>query len=313
MIETKYLGINASDVNFAAGKYLPGVKPPFTAGFEATGIVVAIGSKVQRIAVGTAVVVSHYGAFAEYLVVPARQVVVVRSPSPEYLTLLVSGVTASISLEKVGELKAKEVVLVTAAAGATGLFAVQLAKLAGAHVVATVGSDSKREYLKSLGVDRVINYKTENLNSVLKAEYPQGVDVVYESVGGDIFEICVNNLAQHGRLIIIGSISGYKDGSSWSAPSSSAAPPKKGLPLSNKLLVRSASLRGFFLNHYAPLVKPHVAKLVHLIDAGKLKAVVDESGEFVGLSSVCDALDHLYQGKNIGKVYVKMPTQRNAL
>lgn len=100
---------------------------------------------------------------------------------------------------------------VTAAAGATGLFAVQLAKLAGNHVIATCSSDDKAEVLKKLGCDRVINYKKENLHTTLKKEYPKGIDIVYESVGGDTFTTCVRNLAQFGRLIIIGAISQYQE------------------------------------------------------------------------------------------------------
>jgi hypothetical protein len=100
-----------------------------------------------------------------------------------------------------------ETVLVTAAAGGTGMFAVQLAKLAGNHVVATCSSPAKVELLKRLGADRVVDYKVESLKAVLRKEYPKGVDLVYESVGGDMFRTAVGALADKGRLVIIGMMS----------------------------------------------------------------------------------------------------------
>lgn len=98
------------------------------------------------------------------------------------MPLFVSGLTASIALEEVGEMPQTGggcTVLVTAAAGATGQMAVQLAKAAGHTVIGTTSSDSKGDHLKSLGVDRVVNYKSEDLHSVLKKEFPSGVDIVY--------------------------------------------------------------------------------------------------------------------------------------
>jgi NADPH-dependent curcumin reductase CurA len=86
----------------------------------------------------------------------------------------------------------------------TGLFAVQLAKLSGAHVIGTCSADDKGLILTRLGCDRVVNYKKESLEQVLRKEYPKGVDVVYESVGGEFFDVAVRNLATKGRLIIIG-------------------------------------------------------------------------------------------------------------
>merc|ERR1719410_1924622 len=123
--------------------------------------------------------------------------------SAKMLPLMISGLTASIALEEVGEMRHGETVLVTAAAGATGQFAVQLAKLAGNHVIGTCSTKAKVDYLKSLGCDRVINYKQENVYEVLKNEYPNGINLVFESVGGKMFSDCLNNLAVKGRIIVI--------------------------------------------------------------------------------------------------------------
>jgi NADPH:quinone reductase-like Zn-dependent oxidoreductase len=189
LVRNCFAGINASDVNYTAGKYRPGVKPPFDTGFEAVAEVVAVGPGVTAYRQGDAVAVTSFGTFAEYQVVKAATVFPLPDASPKYLPLIVSGLTASIALEQVGQLQAGETVLVTAAAGATGAIAVQLAALAGCTVIGTVGSDEKVAGLKALGCSRVINYNKEDLGSVLAAEYPRGIDVVYESVGGAQYEV----------------------------------------------------------------------------------------------------------------------------
>lgn len=116
--------------------------------------------------VGQPVATLTYGGFSEYATEKARFVVPVQAPTPEVVAFLTSGLTASIGLEQAA-LKQGETALVTAAAGGTGLFAVQLAKLAGLHVIGTCGSEEKADMLRGLGVDRVVNYKREDLKQVL--------------------------------------------------------------------------------------------------------------------------------------------------
>ena len=158
---------------------------------------------------------------------------------------------------------------------------------------------------------------------VLRAEYPLGVDLIYESVGGALFSTAVNALAVKGRLVIIGMMASYQDG--WE---------KSMYPgLSEKLLWKSASLNGeerrgahfcqgrgpnplsahpllvpagFFLLHYAQHFSRHLKKLVALVDAGKLRVSVD-SRRFVGLEAVPDAIDRLLGGQSVGKVTVQIP------
>ena len=159
------------------------------------------------------------------MTLPADRVIPLPSTDASMLPLMTSGLTASIALEEIGQIKSGETLLVTAAAGATGSFAVQLGKIHGMHVIGTCSSDEKAEYLRSIGCDRPINYKKEDLFDVLRSEYPKGINVVYESVGGETFMTCVNNLSVGGRLIIIGSISGYETGSSWAKSDSAASTP----------------------------------------------------------------------------------------
>ncbi|XP_048218994.1 prostaglandin reductase 3 isoform X2 [Perognathus longimembris pacificus] len=303
--QLKFVGINASDINYSAGRYDPSVKPPFDIGFEGLGEVVALGlSASASYTVGQTVAYLAPGSFAEYTVVPARAATPVPSLKPEYLALLVSGTTAYISLEELGALSQGKKVLVTAAAGGTGQFAVQLAKRAKCHVIGTCSSAEKSAFLSSLGCDRPINYKTEPVGSVLKSEYPEGVDVVYESVGGAMFDLAVNALATKGRLIIIGFISGYQS-------LSGLAPVRAGtLPV--QLLRKSASLHGFFLNHYLSKYRGAMERLLELYEGGELVCQVDRGdlcpeGRFVGLDAAFRAVDHMYTGRNTGKIVLELP------
>ena len=302
LVRTRYAGINASDINWTAGRYIPGLQPPFDTGFEGLGQVVEAGKDCKGFKVGDPVLYMHSGSFSEYLTLPFRRATLLPRDDPAYLSLLVSGCTASIALEKVGEVKKGDKVLVTAAAGGTGQFAVQLAKLAGCHVIGTCSTDKKAEFLRGLGCDRPVNYKKENLKSVLKEEYPRGVDVVYEGVGGDIFNTCVKNLATKGRLVTIGFIESYQSSNFSARPT---------LPLHRILISKSASIRGFFLNDYVTDMPSHISRLCQLYEQGQLKAEVDmgekvSGGPFRGLEAVYDAVEYIYTGLSRGKVVVEV-------
>ncbi|XP_068093171.1 prostaglandin reductase 3 isoform X2 [Hyperolius riggenbachi] len=300
-----FVGINASDINFSSGRYDTSVKPPFDIGFEGIGEVVALGlSASKNFAVGQPVAYVQSGSFAEYTVVPAVTAIPVPSVTPEFLTFLVSGTTAYISLKEFGHLSEGKKVLVTAAAGGTGQFAVQLAKIAKCYVIGTCSSEEKAGFLKSIGCDLPINYKAEKVASVLKEKCPEGVDVVYESVGGEMFDMSVNCLATKGHLIIIGFISGYK--------TAQGILPVKAAALPAILLRKSASVHGFFLTQYMSEYKEAIMALVKLHQSKKLVCEVDRGelspeGKFTGLESVFRAVDYMYTGKNIGKIVVELP------
>uniref|UniRef100_M4BJE4 Enoyl reductase (ER) domain-containing protein n=1 Tax=Hyaloperonospora arabidopsidis (strain Emoy2) TaxID=559515 RepID=M4BJE4_HYAAE len=300
LVQIKYCGINASDINYTNGSYLPGVQPPFDCGFEAVGIVLDVGPGVKKLQKGDAVVSTSYGAFAEHLVTQERRLVKVPAAMPEVLPITLCGLTASMALEYVGQMTHGETVLITAAAGATGQFAVQLAKLAGNHVIGTCSSPDKVVYLRSIGCDRPINYREEKVYDVLKKEYPRGVDLVFESVGGEMFEACVNNIARKGRIIVIGAIAGYQDSSTWKHKLN-----KTTMPLPSKLLTKCASVRGFLYTDYIREAPAHTKKLTTLVQCGVLNAGVDPSN-FYGLEDIPNAIDYMYERKNIGKVVVDL-------
>ncbi|KAF5727247.1 zinc-binding alcohol dehydrogenase domain-containing protein 2 [Tripterygium wilfordii] len=301
LVKIIYAGVNASDVNFSSGRYFSGSNQdvssllPFDTGFEAVGIVAAVGDSVNGLKVGTPAAVMTYGAYAEFIMVPSKHILPVARPDPEVVAMLTSGLTASIALEKAGQMESGKVVLVTAAAGGTGQFAVQLAKIAGNTVVATCGGVEKARLLKELGVDRVIDYKAEDIQTVLKKEFSKGVDIVYESVGGDMFNLCLNALALYGRMIVIGMISQYQGEHGWK--------PLAYTGLCEKLLAKSQTVAGFFLIQYSHLWKEHLDRLYHLFSMGQLKVAIDPK-KFVGLQAVPDAVEYLHSGKSAGKVVV---------
>ncbi len=293
-IRNHYAGVNATDVNISAGGYTPGAQPPIDLGAEMTGEVVAVGDKVTDYKVGDWVATSSLGGYAEYMNLRARYAMHVPEATPEILSLMVSGTTASIGLSVTGDMKSGETVLVTAAAGGTGQFAVQLAKLAGNTVIGTCSSDDKAELLRTLGCDRVVNYKTEDLGTVLKDEYARGMDLIYESVGREMFDTCLDNLAIRGRLVIIGYITEY-----LSTPEVVTAP-----RIYFKLLAKSASLRSMFLLHFIKQIPDHMAKLVELYQSGQLSVAVDPT-PFEGVEQVVDAVEYLHSGQSSGKVIVR--------
>jgi hypothetical protein len=256
--------------------------------------VVAVGEKVTDYKIGDAVLTIGGGGYREYFTLAARRAIPVPQALPQMVTIGVSGLTASIALAEVGNMTSGETVLVTAAAGGTGSFAVQLAKLAGNTVIGTCSSADKVEFLKSIGCDRPVNYRDEKLSDVLKNDYPKGVDIAFESVGGKLFDTCVNALAVKGRLIVIGAISEYETG-----PEIVSAP-----RILYKLLNKSASIRAFWLMHYTRQMGEHAVRLIELMQAGKLQAATDPT-EFEGVAGAIPALEYMYGGKNTGKVVVR--------
>lgn len=283
-------------------------------GFEAVAEVVVAGPE-SGFAPGDAVAVTSFGAFADYQIVASTALLALPSLHPKYLPLIVSGVTASVGLECVGELQPGEVVLVTAAAGGTGQYAVQLAKRAGCTVIGTCSSAAKVDALRRLGCDRPVDTSSESLDEILRAEFPRGVDVVYESVGGDTFSVAARHLAVKGRIVVVGFISGYLP-KERSEPTEGDERNKKipaAVDLSARLLTRSASVRGFFLPHFASEVPAHFAKLVAATARGEFHNGLDAlcaSGRFTGLDAVADAVDYLYSRKSVGKVFVALDGSR---
>jgi NADPH-dependent curcumin reductase CurA len=297
VIRNHYAGINAGfDTLLCQGKvpYI-NLTLPFDLGVEAVGEVVAIGQDVHTLQIGDAVATTiRGGGYREYQAIAANLAVKIRNAIPEVLTLMPTGLSALVALEKVGEMKSGEVVLVTAAAGGTGHIAVQLAKLAENHVIGVCGSEAKVALLEKLGCDRIINYRTETLDTVLQQEYPNGIDLVFDCVGKQVFDTCVDHLAIRGRLVVIGFISEY------TSDFECVAQPR----IYQKLFWKAASVRGFLMPHFSEYAAEGRDRLLNLFYTNKLRVTVDPT-VFQGIESIPNAVEYLLSGKNCGKVVVK--------
>jgi NADPH-dependent curcumin reductase CurA len=297
IIRNHYAGINAGfDTLLCRGKVpYTQLTPPFDLGVEAVGEVVAIGAEVHTLRIGDAVATTiRGGGYCEYQAIAETLAISIRAPTPEILTLMPTGISALVALEQVGEMTSGEVVLVTAAAGGVGHIAVQLAKLAGNHVIGVCGSETKVALLEELGCDRIINYRTETLDTVLQQEYPNGINLVFDCVGQQVFDTCVDHLAIRGRCVVIGFISEYANDVEW------VTQPR----IYQKLFWKSASVRGFLMPHFSEYAVTGRDRLFDLFYTDRIKVAVDPTA-FQGIESIPDAVEYLLRGQNCGKVVVK--------
>jgi NADPH-dependent curcumin reductase CurA len=295
-IRNRWAGVNAVfDKNLCRNtiRYVD-VVPPWDMGIESVGEVVAVGPGVEGLAVGDAVATTRLGhGFREYHVIDAGRCLRIREATPEVLALVPSGISALVGLRQVGEMRGGETVAVSAAAGGIGQFVVQLAKLAGNHVIGLTRSASKVAALRRLGCDRVIDYTVEDLDEVLGREYPRGIDLAYDTVGGEVFDAFVDHLALRGRLVISGHTSDFD------RPEEPVPQPR----IYRKLYWKSASVRGFQNPAFPEHFDAAAAEILALYYAGRLQVLVDPT-PFRGLESVADAEEHLLAGHNTGKVVV---------
>jgi NADPH:quinone reductase len=205
-------GLNFPDLLMSAGKYQLKPELPFTPGFEAAGIVDAVGPGVTRYATGDRVMVRQWwGCHARSLVAPVEALLPMPSgfTFEEGATFMVATSTAINAVMQRGALQAGETLLVHGAAGGVGLAAVEIGKLLGARVIATASSDAKRAVARARGADITIDYTRENFRErVMDATGGAGADVVFDPVGGDVFEQSLRCMAWGGRILVVGFTSG---------------------------------------------------------------------------------------------------------
>jgi NADPH-dependent curcumin reductase CurA len=205
-----------------------------------------------------------------------------------------TGLTAYFGLLDIGQPKEGETVVVSGAAGAVGIVVCQIAKLKGCRVVGTAGSDDKCDYLqRELGVDAAINYKTTgNLVAAFKAACPNGIDIYFDNVGGDVSDAVMPLINNGARIVICGQISMYN----------SDKPPVGPLP-QRYLLVNSAMMKGFIITKYMNRFGEGIAQLAQWFTSGQLKhaeTIVE------GFENTPHAFIGLFSGENLGKQIVKI-------
>ena len=233
----------------------------------------------------------------EYAALPAKRVQKVEKREPLTHLLSVYGVavlTAYFGLLSVGQPKAGETVVVSAAAGSVGAFVGQIAKIKGCRVVGIAGGAKKCAWLKSeLGFDETIDYKAVAVGGALKEAAPKGIDVYFDNVGGDILEACLFRMNVHGRIACCGAVSQY-DG----------APPKhgpRGIP--GLIVTKRLTMKGFIVTDFDAERAKALSDLEGWVKAGKLKVPEDV---IAGLENTPKALIGLLAGENIGKRMVKV-------
>ncbi len=217
----------------------------------------------------------------------------VAGPATGLGALGMPGVTAYHGLHEVGEMKEGDTVLISAAAGAVGSVAGQLAKAKGCTVIGVAGGPEKCAWLTEIGFDEVIDYKNENVLKRLREVAPKGIDVYFDNVGGDILDAALANLRRGARVIICGAISTYNDEKLAPGPSRYMS-----------LLVFRAKMQGFLVFDYPDKDAAAIADMSQLIQSGKL--VARETIVEGGVEDFGQTLLGLFEGRNTGKLVLKI-------
>lgn len=254
-----------------------------------------IESKSDTIQKGDSVV-SWFG-WQEYAVTPAahvRKVDFEGIPKLNALNLMgMIGMTAYFGFLDICQPKEGETVLVSAAAGAVGLAVGQLAKIHGCRVIGTTSSDEKCKILKELGFDEAINYKTcGNLKEAVKNACPNGIDIFFDNVGGELLNIAVQQLNRFGRISLCGAISQYNRLDNLEPG-----------PNLTSLVGKEGKIQGFLVGSFAKRYSEAYPKMLGWVKEGKL---VSKETIFDGFDKVPEAFIALFTSANVGKVLIKI-------
>ena len=292
LIKVKAGGINFFDLLAIAGKYQVKAPLPFIPGAEAAGEVVEAGDTCV-LKVGERVMTSHAGAFAEFMIAP--QNATFRLPKKmsyeDAAAFQMIYQTSYFALVHRARLKKAEYLLVHGGAGGVGTAAIQIGKALGAKVIATAGSSEKLQICRQCGAEFLINYRTENfVEKVKEITEGKGADVIYDPVGGDVFDQSTGCIAWEGRILVIGFSSGR-------------------IPeiRTNKVLLKNMSVIGLWWGNYRlhnpQLIEETQERLFQMYNEGAVKPVIHSAVEFKDLPQ---ALELIENRKSYGKVVLKV-------
>jgi NADPH-dependent curcumin reductase CurA len=215
-------------------------------------------------------------------------------PPSTYLGILglTTGITAWVGMIHVGAASEGETVVVSGAAGAVGMVAAQLAKSRGATVIGIAGGPEKCRFLvDEIGLDGAIDYKNDDINAQLKILAPNGIELFFDNVGGELLDTVLDNLASEGRIILCGAISQYQHMTDVRGPK-----------LYLRLAERNAVMRGFTVDHYPQVFEQANTDLATLLVDGQMKL---PEHVVSGIEQFPDALITLFTGGHTGKLLVK--------
>jgi NADPH-dependent curcumin reductase CurA len=296
-LRTVYLSLDPTSRNWMkldpSQTYLP-----LAVGDVMRGVVVSVVEESRSAALSPGDAVTGLLGWETHSVVPADQVIKVSRDVPleTHLTIFSHiGRAAAMGMLAVGGLKAGDTVVVSAAAGATGSLAAQLASAYGAIVIGIAGGERKcRMLVEEFGLNGAIDYKAEDVSRALARECPSGVDLFFDNVGGEVLDAVLANLAIGARIVVCGAISQYD------LPDSASAYGCKNLPL---IMFRRARMEGFVVPQFADRIAEFDAILLDLYRRGRLK----NRPQFVaGLEQAPVALERLFNGQTDGKLIVQV-------
>jgi NADPH-dependent curcumin reductase CurA len=259
------------------------------------GLAEVVSSKAPELKAGD--IVFGDTGWQDYAAVPAKHLT--KMPKLEPMTHLLSvygiaGLTAYFGLLDVGKPKAGETVVVSAAAGSVGSIVGQIAKIKGCHVVGIAGGKDKCNWLTSeLGFDAAVDYKDGAVFKQLKAAAPDGIDVYFDNVGGDILEACLPQMNNYGRISCCGAISQYDGAPQATGP--------RGVP--GLIVVKRLIMQGFIVMDFMDQRHKALSDLQSWVASGKLKVQEDIID---GLENTPKALIGLLAGENRGKRMIKV-------
>jgi hypothetical protein len=214
-------------------------------------------------------------------------------PTMALSALGLTGLTAYFGLLEIGKPKETETVVISGAAGATGMVVGQIAKLKGCRAVGIAGGPDKCSFLtQELGFDAAIDYKSEDVAARLRELCPKGIDVYFDNVGGGILEAALGNLAMRGRVVLCGAISEYNDMRNTRGPRNYLS-----------LLIQRGRMEGFIVTDFAAKFGDAVRDIAAWAAQGRIKDRVDV---VEGLENAPAALRRLFTGANMGKQIVKV-------
>ena len=266
LIRIQAASLNFPDLLIVQNKYQMKPELPFVPGSEYAGVIEAVGEGVTDLKVGQAVAcLSGTGGFGTHTLAPAKLYMPLPPgfPPVDAAAFIMIYATSHHALMDRGELKAGETVLVLGAAGGVGMSAIQIAKQAGARVIAAASTDEKCAFCKTLGADDTINYSTEDLRERLKAlTGGKGPDVIYDPVGGEFTEAAFRSIAWRGRHLVVGFAAGEIPAIKINLP-----------------LIKGASLVGVFWGDFARREPAANAAMMQTLASwyaqGKIKPVID--------------------------------------
>lgn len=295
LVRNTYVGIDAAVRTWLNDQ--PGYLPPVQLGevIRAAGIGEVVATRCDAYSVGD--VVTTLSGFQEYVIVRDDVFTTpVREQTVDQLAVMSvygpTGATAYFGMTTIGKPQSGETVVVSAAAGATGSVAGQIAKIAGARVVGIAGGPEKcRAVVDDFGFDACIDYKLGDLPAALKQHCPRGVDVYFDNVGGPILDAVLGRLAPKARVVLCGVISSYLTGE-HPGPANYV-----------NLLAKTALMQGFNSLDMWGRFDEAFADLRRWADEGRL---VHRQTVYDGIESCVDALNGLFTGANIGKMLVKV-------